>query len=113
VTSVLARPAGPAPGWTTAWSNALADLELDVAQAEEVLRVGRAQGPAGPAWVPPTNLGLLPAPLVERAQALLSRQLRVAVSLAEAAEHSRRQLRAVEQLRATPETCPVYLDTAG
>jgi hypothetical protein len=112
MTPVLVQSTGPVPGWTAAWSGALGELELSVNEAEELLRVGRATAPAGPAWLPPTDLGLLPAPLRERAQALLTRQLRVAVSLAEAAEQSRRQLRAVEQLRAAPETSPVYLDTA-
>ena len=47
------------------------------------------------------HLGQLPAPLVDRARALLGRQVRVAQQLAEAAAHSRRQLRAVEGMRAT------------
>lgn len=113
MTAVLTRPAGPSPEWTAAWSNALAELELGVDEAEALIRVGHATGPTGPAWLPPTDLGLLPAPLRERAQTLLARQVRVARSLAEAAEHSRRHLHVVEQLRATPEATPVYLDTAG
>jgi len=114
MTAVLrSRPAVPAPGWSTAWSDALAELELGVDEAEALLRVGHATGPTGPAWQPPTTLGQLPAPLRERAQALLHRQLRVARSLAEAAEHGRRHLHAVDHLRATPEATPVYLDTAG
>ncbi|NMR21032.1 hypothetical protein HIR71_12515 [Cellulomonas fimi] len=109
----MVGPTGAAPGWDVAWSDALADLELSVADAEALLRAGHATGPVGPGWVPPSHLGQLPAPLVERAQALLDRQVRVARGLAAAAAQSRRELRAVEQLRATPEATPVYLDTAG
>lgn len=113
MTTVLTRPAGPAPGWTQAWSDALAEIELGVDEAEELIRAGRATGPVGPAWVPPTELGLLPVSLRNRAEALVARQLRVARSLTEAAEQSQHQLRLLARLRATPETTPVYLDTAG
>lgn len=133
MTAVLARPAriapasvgapAPPPSWTAAWSAALAELELGVEEAEALLRAAHEPVPAGPApagpapaaglWVPPTSLGVLPAPLRQRAEALLARQLHVARSLAEAAEHSRRHLRVLDQLRQAAETTPVYLDTAG
>lgn len=111
--AVLVRPVESAAGWVTAWTRALAELELGVGEAEALLRAGHENAPVGPAWQPPTHLGVLPAPLRERAQALVTRQLQVARSLAEAAEHSRRHLRVLDQLRAAPETTPVYLDTAG
>jgi hypothetical protein len=115
VTAVLPGTA-PAPAWSTAWADALAELEMSVAEAEELLHAAHAPSPAAiaaTAWVAPSGLGLLPASLAERATALLQRQVRVAQQLAEAAAHSRRQLRAVEGMRATAEASPVYIDTAG
>lgn len=120
MTTVLSRPAG-SPAWSAAWADALAELEMSVDEAEGLLRAAHATAPVdvdavsavGYGWRPPTGLGQLPAPLVDRAKALLDRQLRVAQQLAEAAAHSRRQLRAVESMRATAETSPVYLDIAG
>jgi hypothetical protein len=116
MTAVLAGPGTTAPAWDAAWSQALAELELGVDEAEQLLRAGHAERTAPlrvVTWQPPSGLGLLPAPLVDRARALHARQLRVAQQLAEAAAHSRRQLRAVEGMRATAESAPVYLDTAG
>ena len=119
MTAVASVPAAPA--WSTAWSDALAELEMSVDEAERMLvaahRTGEVEAASAVAaargWAPPTGLGLLPAPLVERATALLNRQVRVAQQLAETAAHSRRQLRVVEGMRATAESGPVYLDTAG
>lgn len=118
--AVLPRPAG-SPAWSAAWADALAELEMSVDEAETLLRSARRSAPldvhaltvVGSGWQPPANLGQLPAPLVDRATALLDRQVRVARQLAEAAAHSRRQLRAVEGMRATAESGPVYIDTAG
>ncbi len=118
MTAVLSGPA-PAGAWSTAWADALAELEMSVDEAEQLLlaarRSGDVDGVVAPTrgWLPPTHLGQLPAPLADRARALLGRQLRVAQQLAEAAAHSRRQLRAVEGMRATAESGPVYIDTAG
>jgi hypothetical protein len=94
---------------------------MSVDEAEALLRAAHTTGQpdvhaiaaASQRWAPPTHLGQLPAPLLDRAKALLDRQLRVARQLAEAAAHSRRQLRAVEGMRATTESGPVYIDTAG
>ncbi|GAA2726498.1 hypothetical protein [Cellulomonas aerilata] len=120
MTAVLPRPAG-SPAWSAAWTDALAELEMSVDEAEALLRAAHTRGAVdvaavagvGSGWQPPTGLGQLPAPLVDRAKALLDRQVRVARQLAEAAAHSRRQLRAVEGMRATAESGPVYIDTAG
>ena len=120
MTAVLSRPAG-SPAWSAAWADALAELEISVDEAEALLRAAHTTGPVdagavaaiGSGWSPPIHLGQLPAPLVDRAKALVDRQLRVARQLAEAAAHSRRQLRAVEGMRAQAEASPVYLDTAG
>ena len=112
MTTVLARTCAPVAGWASAWSDALAELELGVDEAEALLRAGNDPTPAAAPWQPPTNLGLLPAPLRERAQALVARQLHVARSLAEAAELSRQHLRVLDKVRLVPEATPVYLDTA-
>jgi hypothetical protein len=124
VTAALTGAGATAPAWSTAWADALAELEMGVDEAEALLAAAhRTDGMDGAdavgrmtlrgGWVPPSHLGLLPASLAERATALLDRQLRVAQQLAEAASHSRRQLRAVESMRAAEESRPVYLDTAG
>ena len=124
MTPALTGAGAIAPGWSTAWADALAELEMSVDEAERLLVAAhRADAVDGAgavtsmtlraAWTPPSHVGLLPAPLAERATALLERQLRVAQQLAEAAAHSRRQLRAVESMRAGAESRPVYLDTAG
>ena len=114
MTAVLAGDVAVAPGWDRAWADALAELELSVDEAEALLHAGHAAArPSLAVWQPPSGLGQLPAPLVDRARALLGRQVRVAQQLAEAAAHSRRQLRAVEGMRRDVEATPVYLDTAG
>ena len=119
MTTVLPAAAVPTATWSTAWADALGELEMSVEEAEALLHAAHTSGSVGDvdtvnaAWTPPSNLGLLPAPLVERATALLQRQVRVATQLAQAAAHSRRQLRAVDGMRATGEARPVYLDTAG
>lgn len=116
MTAVLAG-AVVAPAWDAAWSDALAELELSVDEAEALLVADHAAARLGvmraAGWTPPSGLGMLPAPLLDRARALLARQLRVAQQLADAAAHSRRQLRAVDGMRGDAESTPVYLDTAG
>ena len=123
MTPALTGAGAAPPAWSAAWADALAELELRDDEAEKLLAAAhRTDGAHADAvsavglraaWTPPSNLGLLPATLAERATALLQRQLRVAQQLAEAAAHSRRQLRAVESMRAGAESRPVYLDTAG
>jgi hypothetical protein len=116
MTAVLAGVGTTAPAWDTAWSQALAELELSVDEAETLLRAGQVERNGGlraATWQPPSGLGQLPAPLVDRAKALLDRQLRVARQLAEAAAHSRRQLRAVVGMRSDSESTPLFIDTAG
>jgi hypothetical protein len=106
-----------APVWDAAWSAALTELELDVAQAEALLRADHVPAPGQAAaiapWRPPVHLGPLPASLLTRAQALLDRQLDVSRRIAEAANLSRRQALAAEGMRSRPPAVPVYLDTEG
>ena len=106
-----------APAWDAAWSAALTELELDVAQAEALLRVDHepATGPTGAVarWRPPVALGPMPASLVTRARAILDRQLDVARRTGEAANLSRRQAAAAEGMRSRPPAAPVYFDAEG
>ena len=106
-----------APVWDAAWSAALTALELDVAQAEALLRTDHVTATASAVivapWRPPVGLGPLPASLVTRAQALLDRQLDVGRRIAEAAHLSRRQAVAAEGMRSRPPAVPVYIDTEG
>jgi hypothetical protein len=106
-----------APVWDAAWSAALSELELYVAQAEALLRADHLTVPiAGTTiavWCQPVGLGPLPASLVTRAQALLDRQISVGRRIAEAANLSRRQAAAAEGMRSRPPAVPVYLDTEG
>lgn len=112
------RPSRPASGpdpapdtWAAAWEDALAALEVDVALAEQMLVLGHlAQDPPDP-WAPPAGLGPLPATLVDRARALLDRQIDVARQVAQAADLSRRHSRAVQAMRTQPPSSPVYVDT--
>ncbi len=99
------------------WEQALADLEVEVEHAEELLRVAHLPTPqdvaARTAWRPPAGLGPLPAPLHVRARALHARQVDVARRLAEQVVVSRRHLAATEALRARPAASPVYVDLEG
>ncbi|NTV38506.1 MAG: hypothetical protein HGA51_00895 [Demequinaceae bacterium] len=98
--------------WVDAWSHALGELEMDVAEAESMLAVDRVfEEKARDPWTPPINLGPLPAHLAERARTLVARQLFVSRELASAARNSRRHDRAISHLQVTSPTPPVYLDT--
>lgn len=117
--SVVAPPA-PTPGdaaFHPRWEAALADLELEVEHAEELLRVAHLPAPhevaERAAWHPPVGLGPLPLTLADRARALHERQLDVARRLAEQAAVSRRHLAAADVLRGRPDASPVYLDLEG
>lgn len=98
--------------WPSAWADALAALELDVAEAEAMLAVDHVfDAHVRDPWTPPQGLGPLPAHLSERARALLARQLQVSRMLTQAARDSRKHDRAVQRLQASTPTPPVYLDT--
>ncbi|MBO1751254.1 hypothetical protein J4G33_05505 [Actinotalea sp. BY-33] len=98
--------------WGTAWEEALGALELDVDAAEAMLALDHlADLPAHDPWSPPVHMGPLPVTLVERAKAVLDRQIEVGRRLAEAADLSRRHSRAAQTLRSAPPSSPVYLDT--
>jgi len=104
------------------WEAALADLELEVRAAEDLLvHLHReAEMPAAEPrrpWAPPVGLGPLPAPLADRAQALVERQTRTAEALGRAIVLNRRQARAVDALTDARESRrggaqALYLDVA-
>lgn len=106
-----------APSFHARWERALADLEVEVEHAEELLRVAHLPTPhdvaVRAAWRSPGDLGPLPLALLDRAQALHARQLEVAQRLAEQAAVSRRHLAATDALRARPDATPVYVDLQG
>lgn len=94
------------------WEAALRDIELEVELAESMLAGAHVPEPAQ-RWTPPASLGPLPAPLRERAQMLVDRQIDVAQRMAASLVVNRRHTRAVESMRAGAPAVPVYLDTAG
>lgn len=102
---------GVGTSFRDAWESALTSLEVDVAAAERMLALDRiAETAPASRWTPPTGLGPLPLSLADRATALLERQIEVGRRLAEAAELSRRHLKAAHAMRATAPSAPVYLD---
>ncbi len=96
--------------WNEAWERTLTELEIDVAQAEQLLHDShRDASLRTKPWTPP-QLPPLPASMVERARALLDRQMRVSQQLADSARASRREQRAVTRMQSTPPARPVYID---
>jgi hypothetical protein len=101
--------------WHGAWSAALDELELDVAQVEAMLADERrhAENPPADLWKPPTELGALPLELKPRADEILTRQLKAAQEIAKRLTSNRRQ-QAVTTRIETGEAVkrPVYVDRA-
>jgi hypothetical protein len=101
--------------WAGAWSAALDELELDVAQVEAMLADERrnAETPPADLWRAPTELGALPLELKPRADEILTRQLRVAEEIAKRLTSNRRQFAVTSRIE-TGEAVkrPVYVDRA-
>jgi hypothetical protein len=101
--------------WHGAWSAALDELELDVAQVEAMLTDERryAETPPADLWRPPTELGALPLELRPRADEILTRQLKAAQEIAKRLTSNRRQLAVTTRIE-TGEAVkrPVYVDRA-
>ena len=101
--------------WAAAWTAALDELELDVAQVEAMLADERrnAETPPADLWRPPTELGALPLELKPRADEILTRQLRVAEEIAKRLTSNRRQFAVTSRIE-TGEAVkrPVYVDRA-
>jgi hypothetical protein len=101
--------------WHRAWSAALDELELDVAQVEAMLADERrhAETPPADLWRPPTELGALPLELRPRADEILARQLKAAQEIAKRLTSNRRQFAVTARIE-TGEAVkrPVYVDRA-
>jgi hypothetical protein len=101
--------------WRGAWTAALDELELDVAQIEVMLadEHRHAETPPADLWRPPTELGALPLELKPRADEILSRQLRVAEEIARRLTANRQQVAMTSRIE-TGEAVkrPVYVDYA-
>jgi hypothetical protein len=101
--------------WHGAWTAALDELELDVAQVEAMLADERrnAENPPADLWKPPTELGALPLELKPRADEILTRQLRAAPEIARRLTANRKQFAVTARLE-TGEAVkrPVYVDRA-
>jgi hypothetical protein len=110
--------------WDVAWTNALNALELDVARAEALLASGHATDFPGnlplipeaprPDWVAPVLTGPLPERLRGRAEAIATRQLRVAEDLSRAIAAARQELRLAERIQAhaLDRSTPAFLDAS-
>jgi len=113
------RPADCSPStFHAAWSRALTDLELDVQACERLLAslhhddLPDVLAGLG-AWAPPTHLGTLPLSLAERARVVLTRQIRVAEQLAEAAVRSQQHLELQRRMRPDDAVSrPLFVDAA-
>ena len=101
--------------WAAAWTAALDELELDVAQVEAMLADERrnAETPPADLWRPPTELGALPLELKPRADEILTRQLRAAEEIARRLTANRKQMAVTSRIE-TGEAVkrPVYVDCA-
>ena len=101
--------------WHGAWTAALDELELDLAQVEAMLADERrhAETPPADLWRAPTELGALPLELKPRADEILTRQLKAAQEIAKRLTSNRRQ-QAVTTRIETGEAVkrPVYVDRA-
>lgn len=101
--------------WRGAWTAALDELELDVAEVEAMLADERrhAETPPADLWRAPTELGALPLELKPRADEILTRQLRVAEEIARRLTAGRQQLAMTARIE-TGEAVkrPVYVDRA-
>lgn len=103
--------------WDVAWLQALEALEVDVATAERTLAVNHLPSvdeiAVLAAWQVPAGLGPLPAALVDRARALLDRQLVAATAIGRAMTMNRRHLAAIGAMNPVPASRPVYVDVEG
>ena len=101
--------------WHEAWSAALDELELDVAEVEAMLADARrnADHPPADLWRPPTELGALPLELKPRADEILTRQIEAAREIARRLTANRQQFAVTTRIE-TGEAVkrPVYVDRA-
>jgi hypothetical protein len=95
------------------WEQALTALETQLAGVETLLDGTDPGKQTQVEWVPPTDLGPLPAELEPRARQLLTRQLEVAAGLTEQMSAVRNQQNLatrVSEATSPEHSRPVYLD---
>jgi hypothetical protein len=101
--------------WRDAWTDALDELEMDVADVEALLADSRRlnETPEANPWQPPQDLGALPLELTPRADEILTRQLRAAEEIARRLTSTRQQQVVTARIE-TGERMkrPLYLDCA-
>jgi hypothetical protein len=101
--------------WRDAWTAALDELEMDVAETEAMLADARrlAETPEADPWQPPQDLGALPLELKPRADEILTRQLAAAQEIARRLTATKAQQNMTGRIE-TGEAVkrPVYLDCA-
>jgi hypothetical protein len=101
--------------WRDAWTAALDEFEMDVADIEVLLAdVHRmAETPLANHWLPPQDLGALPLELKPRADEILTRQLATAEEIARRITSTRRQQAVTARIETGEQVKrPVYLDCA-
>lgn len=110
--------AGEESDFHAEWERALAELELDVTEAERLLQAVRG-GSVGDvpealgSWTPPAGIGRLPGSLVERASLVRARQLAVIVDMTSAVTRSRQHLEIQRRMRPDDATVrPMFVDAA-
>jgi hypothetical protein len=112
--SAVAAVVGTGEPWDVAWLGALGELELEVDRAEALLRSAQTEPPEVSAWSPPGGLGPLPATLLDRAQAVHERQLRVSARIVESLARNRAQSAVTARIETGQPSAsvPVYVDRA-
>ena len=111
-------PVGPEAPPQVNWAVVLDHLEGEVLAAERTMAQGRAEeiaawGRRSDDWVPPSNLGPVPADLRERAARLLQHQLAVAEALIERITQSQRQRDVAARMSyGPPRPVPSFIDRA-
>lgn len=101
--------------WRQAWTAALDELEMDVAETEAMLTDGRrmSETPLSNLWQPPQDLGALPLELRPRADEILTRQLAAAEEIARRLTSTRKQQVVTARIETGERVKrPIYLDCA-
>jgi hypothetical protein len=102
--------------WLAAWSAALDELEMDVAEAEALIAGDHLlrDTPTSDPWRPPAGLGPLPLDLRPRADAILARQISTAEQITRALATNRRQAAVTARIEtgSAPASRPSYIDCA-
>jgi hypothetical protein len=96
------------------WSAVLDGLESSVIASEELLRSGQQYADLEP-WTAPSDLGPLPAELVERARAIAERQQSVLAQMPAALERTHRQWELTRKITESTATrqASIYIDATA